>query len=185
MGSIHNSHNEVLLPNGCCSRHGVRAPSPLSIEDCLCQCESQVFTDKFGRINGNCKSTGKNWCYLKDVQSLINQYRSNGHQRWNGYNTVQAQSPVSTTCPDARTSQQFQGKVFGYHACGTPALSDYRCQELLYGGRQTTYRPPYRPTNRPTTNRPWWNNGGRRSGVKGSTKSQTNKEDSSVKFVPQ
>ena len=35
---------------------GVRAPAPLSIEDCLCQCESQVFTDKFGNINGNCKS---------------------------------------------------------------------------------------------------------------------------------
>merc|ERR1711942_167228 len=150
---------------------GVRAPAALSIEDCLCQCESQVFTDKFGRINGNCKSadrTGKNWCYLKDVQSLINQYRSNGHQRWNGYNTVQAQAPVSTTCPDARTSQQFQGKVFGYHACGTPALNDYRCQELLYGGQQTTYRP-------------WYNSNGR-SGVKGSTRSQTN-EGSSVNFV--
>merc|ERR1711923_697676 len=95
---------------------------------------------------------------------LINQYRSNGHQRWNGYNTVQAQAPVSTTCPNARTSQQFQGKVFGYHACGTPALNDYRCQELLFGNRPTQRPTSYRPPYRPTTQRPWRNNGGR-SGV--------------------
>merc|ERR1712066_813728 len=29
---------------------------------------------------------------------------------------------------------QFQGKVFGYHACGTPELTDHRCQQLLNGG---------------------------------------------------
>merc|ERR1711974_400948 len=40
----------------------------------------------------------------------------------------------STTCRDGRTSQQFQGKVYGYHACGTPEITDYRCQQLLNGG---------------------------------------------------
>merc|ERR1712038_1864669 len=115
---------------------GVRAPARLTIEDCLCQCESQVFVDKYGRTNGNCKtadSTGKKWCYLKDVRSQIGNYRSS-HRSWNGFSTVQAASPVSTTCRDGRTSQQFQGKVFGYHACGTPELNDYRCQQLLNGG---------------------------------------------------
>merc|ERR1712156_1214270 len=115
---------------------GVRAPSRLTIEDCLCQCESQVFVDKFGRTNGNCKSTdssGKRWCYLKDVQNLIGTYRSS-HRSWNSWTTVQAASPVSTTCRDGRTSQQFQGKVYGYHACGTPELNSYECQQLLNGG---------------------------------------------------
>merc|ERR1711951_352386 len=100
------------------------------------QCESQVFVDKFGRTNGNCKSTdssGKRWCYLKDVQNLIGTYRSS-HRSWNSWTTVQAASPVSTTCRDGRTSQQFQGKVYGYHACGTPELNSYECQQLLNGG---------------------------------------------------
>merc|ERR1711994_364303 len=99
-------------------------------------CESQVFVDKFGRTNGNCKSTdssGKRWCYLKDVQNLIGTYRSS-HRSWNSWTTVQAASPVSTTCRDGRTSQQFQGKVYGYHACGTPELNSYECQRLLNGG---------------------------------------------------
>merc|ERR1712012_1102091 len=115
---------------------GVRAPSRLTIEDCLCQCESQVFVDKFGRTNGNCKSTdssGKRWCYLKDVQNLIGTYRSS-HRSRNSWTTVQAASPVSTTCRDGRTSQQFQGKVYGYHACGTPELYSQQCQQLLNGG---------------------------------------------------
>merc|ERR1712029_255170 len=113
-----------------------RAPARLTIEDCLCQCESQVFVDKFGRTNGNCKtadSTGKRWCYLKDVNNYIGNYRSS-HRSWNGFTTVQAAAPVSTTCRDGRTSQQFQGKVYGYHACGTPEITDYRCQQLLNGG---------------------------------------------------
>merc|ERR1711994_980399 len=99
-------------------------------------CESQVFVDKFGRTNGNCKSTdssGKRWCYLKDVQNLIGTYRSS-HRSWNSWTTVQSASPVSTTCRDGRTSQQFQGKVYGYHACGTPELNSYECQQLLNGG---------------------------------------------------
>merc|ERR1712168_218533 len=115
---------------------GVRAPARLTIEDCLCQCDSQVFVDKYGRTNGNCKSadsTGKKWCYLKDVKELIGNYRSS-HRSWNGGVTVQAASPVSTTCRDGRTSEQFQGKVFGYHACGTPELYSTECQRLLSGG---------------------------------------------------
>merc|ERR1712184_24876 len=118
------------------SQVGVRAPARLTIEDCLCQCESQVFVDKFGRTNGNCKtadSTGKKWCYLKDVNSQIGNYRRS-HSKWNGFTTVQAAAPVSTTCPDGRSSQQFNGKVYGYHACGTPELTDYRCRQLLNGG---------------------------------------------------
>merc|ERR1711988_1779826 len=74
-------------------------------------------------------SSGKRWCYLKDVQNLIGTHRS-----WNSWTTVQAASPVSTTCRDGRTSQQFQGKVYGYHACGTPELNSYECQRLLNGG---------------------------------------------------
>merc|ERR1711983_693554 len=115
---------------------GVRAPARLTVEDCLCQCDSQVFVDKYGRPNGNCKSadsTGKKWGYLKDVKELIGNYRSS-HRSWNGGVTVQAASPVSTTCRDGRTSQQFQGKVFGYHACGTPELYSQQCQQLLNGG---------------------------------------------------
>merc|ERR1711972_350834 len=115
---------------------GVRAPARLTIEDCLCQCDSQVFVDKYGRTNGNCKSTdvsGKKWCYLKDVQELIGNYRSS-HRSWNGGVTVQAASPVSTTCRDGKTSVQFKGKVFGYHACGTPDLYSSQCQQLLNGG---------------------------------------------------
>jgi len=115
---------------------GVRAPARLTIEDCLCQCDSQVFVDKFGRTNGNCKSadsSGKKWCYLKDVNELIGSYRRS-HKSWNSWTTVQAASPVSTTCRDGKTSQQFQGKVFGYHACGTPDLYSRQCQQLLNGG---------------------------------------------------
>merc|ERR1711951_244280 len=107
---------------------GVRAPARLTIEDCLCQCDSQTFVDKFNRLNGDCKSadgTGKRWCYLKDVDELIGTYRKS-HSSWNSFTTVRAPSPVTTTCRDGKTSQQFQGKVFGYHACGTPELEDNR-----------------------------------------------------------
>merc|ERR1712038_1335459 len=180
---------------------GVRAPARLTIEDCLCQCESQVFVDKYGRTNGNCKSvdsTGKQWCYLKDVEELIGTYRK-GHCNWNGFTTVRAASPVSTTCPDGKTSQQFQGKVYGYLACGTPELNDRRCQELLYGSRppsrptsRPTVRPPYRPTARPpyrpTTNRPccwaFGSNKNKGNKKKGATRTQS-ADNSAVKFVQQ
>merc|ERR1712102_92613 len=185
---------------------GVRAPARLTIEDCLCQCDSQVFVDKFNRTNGNCQSpdsTGKRWCYLKDVEELIGTYRK-GHRSWNSFTTVRAPNPVSATCRDGKSSQQFQGKVFGYHACGTPELQDYRCQELLYGNNnggsyRPTSRPTYRPTSRPTyrptykpTNSWQWGNNGFRNGAKknsgikvGATRTQSSDKEDAVSFVSQ
>merc|ERR1711973_699620 len=191
---------------------GVRAPARLTIEDCLCQCDSQTFVDKFNRLNGNCKSadgTGKRWCYLKDVDELIGTYRKS-HSSWNSFTTVRAPSPVTTTCRDGKTSQQFQGKVFGYHACGTPELEDNRCQELLYGitnngggnnvgSYKPTSRPTYRPTSGPTsrptwrpndrpTNWQWGNTNGFRNGQNkkvGATRAQSSDKESgdAVSFV--
>merc|ERR1711951_58486 len=136
---------------------------------------------------------------------VIGTYRKS-HSSWNSFTTVRAPSPVTTTCRDGKTSQQFQGKVFGYHACGTPELEDSRCQELLYGitnngggnnGGSTkptpgpTYRPTWRPNDRPT-NWQWGNTNGFRNGQNknkkvGATRAQSSDRESgdAVSFVSQ
>eukprot|EP00092_Neocalanus_flemingeri_P016064 GFUD01017388.1.p1 GENE.GFUD01017388.1~~GFUD01017388.1.p1 ORF type:complete len:220 (-),score=51.12 GFUD01017388.1:160-789(-) len=63
--------------------------------NCGCQCSSLTFRDKYGQVQGNCKSadhTGATWCYAEG---------------W------------GSSCQDLRNSKRF-GKPWSYEACATP-----------------------------------------------------------------
>jgi len=83
------------------------APAPNDCSECWCQCKRLSFRDKYGRIHGNCKSShkGAQWCYVQDNIGY-------------GY----------STCNDLRKSAKFEGEAWSYHACTTPAITDYKCQ---------------------------------------------------------
>lgn len=87
--------------------NGAKAPAQTTCYDCFCQCSSLSFKNKYGKIEGNCKSydKGGRWCYVRDN---IGQ----------GY----------STCPDLRRSKKFHGRFWSYHACATPTLNSYDCR---------------------------------------------------------
>merc|ERR1712228_661461 len=63
--------------------------------NCGCQCSNLTFRDKYGRVQGNCKSadhTGAKWCYVNS---------------W------------SSPCQDKQRSKRFS-KPWSYEACATP-----------------------------------------------------------------
>merc|ERR1712228_1124096 len=79
---------------------GVRAAS--RVTNCGCQCSNTVFKDKYGKINGNCKSadkTGAVWCYVDNYSS----------------------------CSDLQRSTRFN-KNWSYEACATPDINSYECR---------------------------------------------------------
>jgi len=70
--------------------------------NCQCQCSSITFLDKFGKINGNCRSsdnTGAVWCYV---------------------------DPRFTQCADLQRSTRTTS-LWSYQACATPDLSSPQC----------------------------------------------------------
>merc|ERR1712038_1911486 len=72
--------------------------------NCDCQCSSLTFQDKFGRIQGNCKSadnTGATWCYVDSRSSCLDKQRS------------------------VRFSQS--GHAWSYQACSTPPRHSAQC----------------------------------------------------------
>merc|ERR1719430_1567010 len=72
---------------------GNRAAS--SQVNCGCQCSNLTFRDKYGRVQGNCKSadhTGATWCYVEG---------------W------------GSPCQDKQNSKRFN-KPWSYEACATP-----------------------------------------------------------------
>jgi len=73
-------------------------------ENCDCQCSSLTFRDKYGVVQGNCKSsdnTGAVWCYVEK------------------YNY---------SCNDLRTSTRFRNRYWSYEACATPHRNSYQCR---------------------------------------------------------
>merc|ERR1719300_126093 len=63
--------------------------------NCGCQCSNLTFRDKYGKVQGNCKSadqTGARWCYVNS---------------W------------GSPCQDKRSSKRFS-KPWSYEACATP-----------------------------------------------------------------
>merc|ERR1712098_652819 len=74
--------------------------------NCNCQCSSLTFRDKWGRIQGNCRTadnSGAVWCYVD--------------------------STYSSSCRDLVHSQRFshQGKAWSYEACSTPSRNSFQC----------------------------------------------------------
>jgi hypothetical protein len=70
--------------------------------NCNCQCSSITFLDKYGQINGNCRSadsTGALWCYV---------------------------DPRYSQCADLRRSTRFTS-LWSYQACATPDLYSAQC----------------------------------------------------------
>merc|ERR1719318_481370 len=81
---------------------GTKAAS--SRVNCGCQCSNLTFRDKYGRVQGNCKSadhTGARWCYVEGG--------------W------------GSPCQDKQNSKRFN-KPWSYEACATPPA------HLCYGG---------------------------------------------------
>ena len=69
---------------------------------CECQCSNTEFRDKYGQLNGNCKSadkTGALWCYV---------------------------DPKFNRCKDLQPSQRF-GQLWSYEACATPEIGAPLC----------------------------------------------------------
>merc|ERR1711915_57714 len=69
---------------------------------CNCQCSNTVLKDKYGKVNGNCKSTDKGgqWCYV---------------------------DPRYAQCNDLVKSKRFN-QFWSYQACATPERSSYQCR---------------------------------------------------------
>merc|ERR1712165_572611 len=81
--------------------------------NCDCQCSSLTFQDKFGRIQGNCKSadnTGALWCYVDSRSPCLDKQRS------------------------VRFSQS--GHAWSYQACSTPPRHSAQCNGLGSGNYQ-------------------------------------------------
>ena len=80
----------------------VSALAASSQVNCRCQCSSITFLDKFGNINGNCRSsdtTGAVWCYV---------------------------DPRFSQCADLRRSTRTTSQ-WSYQACATPDLASPQC----------------------------------------------------------
>jgi hypothetical protein len=70
--------------------------------NCNCQCSSITFLDKFGKVNGNCRSsdtTGAVWCYV---------------------------DPRYSQCADLQRSTR-TSSLWSYQACATPDLASPQC----------------------------------------------------------
>jgi len=70
--------------------------------NCACQCSSISFLDKYGQINGNCRTadrTGARWCYV---------------------------DPRYARCADLQRSVRFNS-LWSYEACATPELYSRQC----------------------------------------------------------
>ena len=70
--------------------------------NCNCQCSSITFLDKFGKINGNCRTadnTGAVWCYV---------------------------DPRYNQCADLQRSTR-TSSMWSYQACATPDLTSPQC----------------------------------------------------------
>ena len=68
---------------------------------CDCQCSSYTYSNKWGNVQGNCKSTyrGKQWCYVDSSNQ---------------------------NCQDLEKGPD-TGKLWSFQACSTPALSSPEC----------------------------------------------------------
>eukprot|EP00092_Neocalanus_flemingeri_P014731 GFUD01015897.1.p1 GENE.GFUD01015897.1~~GFUD01015897.1.p1 ORF type:complete len:267 (-),score=57.21 GFUD01015897.1:115-915(-) len=83
----------ILLVGSEAQRTGNRAAS--SKVNCGCQCSSLTFRDKYGKVQGNCKSSDQTravWCYVEG---------------W------------GSSCQDLQNSKRFN-KPWSYEACATP-----------------------------------------------------------------
>merc|ERR1712184_230188 len=81
--------------------------------NCDCQCSSLTFQDKFGRIQGNCKTadnTGATWCYVDSRSPCLDKQRS------------------------VRFSQS--GHAWSYQACSTPPRHSAQCSGFGSGNYQ-------------------------------------------------
>merc|ERR1711860_75896 len=76
--------------------------------NCACQCSVLTFRDKYGNLNGDCKSTdkGAKWCYVDP------QYRN---------------------CGDLKPSTRNPGKYWTYEGCATPSLNSPQCRYFNNG----------------------------------------------------
>merc|ERR1711874_40819 len=82
-----------LLVTVVVARVGTKAASPFV--NCGCQCSSLTFRDKWGEVQGNCRSSdhsGAKWCYVNS---------------W------------SSPCQDLQKSNRFR-QPWSYEACATP-----------------------------------------------------------------
>merc|ERR1719228_1899759 len=94
---------------------GLKAPSPYT--NCGCQCSSLTFQDRFGQIQGNCRSadhTGARWCYVDSARR--------------------------SSCQDLHPSARFPNNPWSYEACATPSI--HQCGFGGIGG----YTGPFRNT---------------------------------------
>ena len=64
----------ALLGASLCAKVPVRAPAPVTSDDCACQCDSTTYLDEEHIVQGNCRAadtTGRRWCYVSADQGTM------------------------------------------------------------------------------------------------------------------
>ena len=89
---------------------GVRAPAPVTSDNCNCQCDGTTYLDEYDTIQGNCKSTDttdRKWCYISPDQKTMD------------------------ACKDDFGYDDRYNMSKSYHACSTPDLYSEECSSLV------------------------------------------------------
>ena len=88
----------------------VRAPSPVTLSLCDCQCDGTTYMDGDDTVQGNCRSadtTDRKWCYISQDNLTMSACKD-------------------TFRPDARYNMSKS-----YTACSSPATDSEQCAELI------------------------------------------------------
>merc|ERR1711872_900286 len=67
---------------------------------CNCQCSSLVWQDKYGKVQGNCRTadhTGAKWCYVREGSTCSDLVPSKRHPR-NPWSYQACATPTQTQC---------------------------------------------------------------------------------------
>ena len=89
---------------------GVRAPAPVTSDNCNCQCDGTTYLDENDTIQGNCKSTDsteRKWCYISQDQETMD------------------------ACKDDFGYDSRYNMSKSYHACSTPDLYSEECSSFV------------------------------------------------------
>ena len=78
-----------------------RAPAPITVADCACQCRATFFQDIHQTIQGNCKTadtTGRRWCYVSGDKCGDKFGFDNRFNLWRSYKACSAPHKDSEDC---------------------------------------------------------------------------------------
>ena len=101
----------------------VRAPAPVTLALCDCQCDGTTYMDGDDIVQGNCRSadtTDRKWCYISQDNLTM------------------------SACKDTFGHDARYNMSKSYAACSSPAIDSEQCAELILwrGDRGSSGHPP-------------------------------------------